>query len=141
MSVYKMPFEERIKRRQFIESRYNHICHLGEKSEPPPIKTPGKKGRYKRTKGRNLVERLIREQDAVLAFAFNSNVPFTNNLAERDIRPAKIKQKISNCFRTFTGAEIYARIEGFVSTTRKQNYNVFSELCATFDGSNFITGK
>jgi hypothetical protein len=103
-------------------------------------KTPGKRGRHKRTKGRNLVERLIREQNAVLSFAFNEGVPFTNNLAERDIRPTKVKQKISNCFRTFTGAEIYARIQGFVSTARKHNRNVFSELCTTFDGHNFITG-
>ena len=58
-----------------------------------------------------------------------------------DIRPAKIKQKISNCFRTFTGAEIYARIEGFVSTARKHNQNVFSELCTTFEEHNFITGE
>ena len=40
-------------------------------------------------------------------------------LAERDIKPAKVKQKESNCFRTFKGAEIYARIEGFISTARK----------------------
>ena len=140
MSVYEMPFKERVKRRQQIEARYILICAMGEKSEPPPKKTPGKRGRYKRTKGRNLVERLIREKDAVLAFAFNKGVPFTNNLAERDIRPAKVKQKISNCFRTFFGAEIYARIEGFVSTARKHNRNVFSELCTTFEGHNFITG-
>ena len=139
MSVYEMPFKERVKRRQQIEARYILICNMGEKSEPPPKKTPGKRGRYKRTKGRNLVERLIREKDAVLAFAFNKEVPFTNNLAERDLRPAKVKQKISNCFRTFTGAEIYARIEGFVSTARKQNRDVFSELCTTFEGHNFIT--
>ncbi|HEC43856.1 MAG TPA: hypothetical protein ENI20_13625 [Bacteroides sp.] len=81
MSVYEMPFEERVKRRQHIESRYNLICALGERAEPPPYKTPGKRGRHKQTKGRNLVERLIREKDAVLAFAFNKEVPFTNNLA------------------------------------------------------------
>ncbi len=135
-----MPFEERVKRRQHIEARYTLMCGIGERAEPPPRKTPGKRGRYKRTKGRNLVERLIREQNAVLAFAFNEGVPFTNNLAERDIRPIKVKQKVSNCFRTFTGAEIYARIQGFVSTARKHNRNVFSELCTTFEGHNFITG-
>jgi transposase len=139
MDVYKMPFEERIKRKQNIESRYKHICDLGEKSEPPPFKTTGTRGRYKRSKGRNLAERLIKEQNAVLAFAFNKNVPFTNNLAERDIRPVKIKQKISNSFRTVSGANIYARIEAFVSTARKHNRNVFSELCHTFDSENFIT--
>ena len=140
MMVFLMPFEERVKRKQDIEAKYKRICSIGEKSEPPPIKTTGKRGRYKRTKGRNLVERLISEQHAVLAFAFNKEVPFTNNLAERDIRPAKLKQKISNCFRTTQGADIYARIQGFVSTARKQNRNVFSELCNTFDGKNFITG-
>jgi transposase len=140
MSIYKMPFEERIKRRQLIDNRYKLICQIGEKYEPPPKKMKQGKGRNKRTKGRNLVERLIREQEAVLAFAFNKEVPFTNNLAERDIRPAKVKLKISNCFRTFMGANIYARIEGFVSTTRKHNCNVFSELCNTFEGHNFITG-
>lgn len=140
LNVYNMPFEERVKRKETIESRYNIICSLGEKAEPPPTKIPGKKGRAKRTKGRNLVERLIGKKDAVLAFAFNPEVPFTNNLAERDIRPAKVKQKISNCFRTFKGAEIYARIEGFISTARKNQRNAFSELCTTFEGHNFITG-
>jgi len=139
MSIYEMPFEERVKRRNQVEARYMIICGKGEKSEPPPKRTPGKRGRYQRTKGRNLVERLIREQLAVLAFAFNEQVPFTNNLAERDIRPAKVKQKISNCFRTFKGAEIYARIESFVSTARKHDRDVFSELCNTFEGHNFIT--
>lgn len=139
MHVYEMPFQQRVLQRQQIIARYKRICQLGQIAEPPPIKASGKRGRNKRTKARNLVERLIREQDAVLAFAFNKEVPFTNNLAERDIRPVKVKQKISNCFRSFKGAEIFARIEGFVSTARKQNRNVFSELCHTFDGYNFVT--
>jgi len=139
LDVYQTSFEERVKRRQQIEARYNLICCIGENAEPPPIKLSGKRGRYKRTKGRNLVERLISEKNAILAFAFNEGVPFTNNLAERDIRPTKVKQKISNCFRTEVGAETYARIEGFLSTVRKHNRNVFSELYATFEGSNFIT--
>lgn len=139
MGVYEMPFEERARTQDQIEARYMLICGMGEKSEPPPTKTMGNRGRCKRTKGRNLVERLIREKHAVMAFAFNKEVPFTNNLAERDIRPAKVKQKISNCFRTFKGAEIYARIESFVSTARKHHRNVFSELCNTFEGHNFIT--
>jgi transposase len=138
MSVYLMPFEERAKHKTRIKSRYDIICGIGEKAEPPPIKTRNR-GKMKQTKGRNLVERLIREKKAVLAFAFNKDVPFTNNLAERDIRPIKVKQKISNCFRTTKGAEIYARIEGFISTARKNKKDVFSELCTTFEGYNFIT--
>jgi hypothetical protein len=96
MSVYQMPLGERKKQKQQIKNRFMLICNLGEQSEPPPIKTPGKRGRYKRTKGRNIVKGLIKYQDVVLAYAFNEQVPFTDNLAERDIRPTKIKQKISN---------------------------------------------
>ena len=140
MHVFEMPLEERIRRRQHIQTRYTLICGMGEKAEPPPRKKPGMKGRYKRTKGRNLVERLIREKEAVLAFAFNEEVPFTNNLAERDARPAKVKLKVSNCFRSYEGAEIYARIASFVSTARKHNRNVYSELYTTFSGYNFLTG-
>ena len=70
---------------------------------------------------------------------FDGHVPFTNNLAKRDIRPVKIKQKISNSFRSFEWAEIYARIEGFISTARKNKMNIFNHLCSTFEGRNFIT--
>ena len=56
-----------------------------------------------------------------------------------DRKPAKLKMKVSNCFRTFEGAEIYARIASFVSTARKHDKNVFSELFNTFSGYNFLT--
>lgn len=75
----------------------------------------------------------------MLAFAFNESVPFTNNLAERDLRPVKIKLKISNCFRSFEGATVYARIDSFVSTARKNAKNIFVELKNTFEGQNFLT--
>ena len=64
-----------------------------------------------------------------------------DNLAERDLRPAKVKQKVSNGFRTVSGAEIYARIAGFVSTARKNDKNVFNELYTTFEGHNFLTSS
>jgi transposase len=137
LKLFETPFEERIKYRNIIIEKYDRICSLGNNYEPPPEKLSGKRGRYKRTKGRNLLERLISEKESILAFAFNYEVPFTNNLAERDIRPAKLK--ISNCFRTENGANIYARIEGFLSTVRKNNRNVFTELYATFEGKNFIS--
>lgn len=139
LTLNDQPHYLRVRQRGKYLAKYREICSLGDKQEPPPIKTPGTRGRLKRTKGRNLVERLTREETAVLAFAFNKEVPFTNNLAERDVRPAKIKLKISNSFRTFQGADIYARIEGFMSTVRKHNKNVYSELCNTFRGYNFLT--
>jgi len=55
---------------------------------------------------------------------------------QREIRPTKLKQKISGCFRTFHGAEIYAKVEGNVSTLRKNHIGIFNEISLVFDGKN-----
>jgi len=122
--------------KQRVETLFDNICRLADNEEPPPEMT-GKKGRHKCSKGRNLLNRLQQYKEAVLAFYFHPLVPFTNNQAERDVRPAKLKQKISGCFRTFKGAQIYARIEGFISTLTKSNINIFKELTAVFDNKNY----
>ena len=74
----------------------------------------------------------------MLAFAKYEWVPFTNNQAERDIRPVKGKIKTAGCFRTQTGAKHYARIQGFISTARKHGKNVFNELKDSYEGFNFM---
>jgi len=112
--------------------RYKKILKLADQEEPPPIQRP--RGKPKKTKGRNLFDRLSKHQQAVLAFAFHEEVPFTNNQAERDIRPTKTKMKVSGCFRTQFGAEIYARIQSFVSTVRKLQFNPFNELYTVLSG-------
>ena len=111
---------------------FHQICRQGFHQEPLPIKTEGKKGRVKKSKGRNLLERLSQNQDAVLSFAFHQDLPFTNNHAERDLRPVKTKQKVSACFRTIAGANHYARIQGFIATVRKQHLNPFIQLQNVF---------
>lgn len=115
---------------------YERICQLANDIEPPPKKTPGKKGRPKGTVGRNLLDRLMDHQNAVLAFAFHLEVPFTNNQAERDLRPMKTKLKVAGCFRTFDGAKKHARIYGFIATVRKHQLNIFDQLKAVFDNRN-----
>jgi transposase len=111
---------------------FHHICQQGYMQEPPPIKINGKKGRLKKSKGLNLLGRLSQNQDAVLSFAFHSDLPFTNNQAERDLRPIKTKMKVAACFRTMVGANHYARIQGFISTVRKQGLNPFLQLQSVF---------
>ncbi len=106
----------------------------GYREEPPPQPPPSGKGRHSNTKGRNLLNRLDGYRAAVLAFAWHTCVPFTNNLAERDIRPAKSKLKVAGCFRTMKGAQNYARIHSFNSTVRKQQLNPFKELKNIFEG-------
>ncbi|MFZ5910226.1 MAG: IS66 family transposase [Chloroflexota bacterium] len=107
--------------------RYRQILSQAEQEEPPPQPKTGK-GRPKSTPGRNLLRRLQQHEEAVLAFALVEGVPFTNNQAERDLRPAKVKQKVSGCFRTEHGARVYARLQAVISTCRKQERNVFSVL-------------
>lgn len=117
------------------KTNFDKICEKAQ-IEEPSSQVSGKRGKRKRTKGRNLLERLIKHKDAVLAFAYHAGVPFTNNQAERDIRPVKLKQKVSGCFRTFHGAEVYARIEGYVSTLRKNKFDIFKELTNVFTSTN-----
>ncbi|MCK9400535.1 MAG: transposase, partial [Bacteroidales bacterium] len=68
-------------------------------------------------------------------FFTNQNVPFDNNLAERDLRMIKLKQKISGCFRTRKGAEVFCRIRSYISTIRKQGYNILDSIQLAIDGN------
>ena len=70
----------------------------------------------------------------MLRFLTESWVPFDNNQAERDLRMAKLKQKISGCFRSVGGAESFCRLRSYVSTMRKQGRNVLVALQAAVEG-------
>jgi len=67
---------------------------------------------------------------------YNFELPFGNNLAERDVRMIKVKQKVSGCFRSDQGAVVFCRIRGYISTVKKQHINVFSALSDLFAGKN-----
>lgn len=119
-------------------AKYEKICKQADKEEPPPKPPPkGKRGRATNSVGRNLLNRLRKHQSGVLAFAFEKEVPFTNNQAERDLRCLKVKQKVSNSFRQKKGAENYARIQGFIGTVRKHQQNVYEQLTNVFEGVPF----
>lgn len=118
------------------QNRYWKILNLAEKEEPAAEKV-NPKGKLKRSKGRNLLERLRKHEEAVWRFAVHSEVPFTNNQAERDIRQVKVKQRVSSGFRAESGSESFCRIHSFMSTMRKQGRKVFAELQAIIEGKPF----
>jgi transposase len=109
--------------------KYRNIIAKGWTANPltpPPEKK--KRGRPKKTKCQNLLNRLSEYESSVLAFLHDTNVPFTNNLAEQDIRMIKIRLKISGCFRTLQGAIQFARIRSYISTARKQAINILDAI-------------
>ena len=116
--------------------RYRAILKNAETECPPPDETKrkGKRGRVKRTKARNLLERLIEYEDDALRFMDNKIIPFTNNLGENDIRMTKVQQKISGCFRSMEGAKIFCRIRSYLSTCRKQEVSSSQALEILFRG-------
>lgn len=122
---------------QKLERLYDSIVAAGLKyhMELPPLQKKGRRGRLKRRTGHNLLLRLLNYRSDVLRFLHDWRVPFTNNLAERDLRMMKCKQKISGGFRTELGAKIFVRIRGFISTARKQGWNIFKSIQAVVEGN------
>jgi transposase len=112
---------------------FHRILELGilYHEKLPPLAKP-KRGRSPLRIGHNLALRLKNSCDAVLLFLVNPEVPFTNNLAEQDLRMMKVKQKISGGFRSVHGASTFCLIRSFLSTMRKQGKNIIASIAALF---------
>ena len=119
----------------FIQE-YRAILLDAEKECPPPDpkNRKGKRGILPRSKSRNLLERLRDRESEVLRFMTDKRVPFSNNLAEGDIRMTKVQQKISGCFRSWKGAEMFCRIRSYISTCRKHGVSATVGLNLLFEG-------
>ncbi len=134
--------------------RYERILKRGMQEMPPPkprlqvvrqkhgvIDLRYRKG--KRDKAFCLLDRLrdrasqVLRRSSIARFMRDFSVPFDNNLAERDIRMMKVKQKVSGCFRSEEGASSFCRIRSYVSTMRKQGRDVFDALEAALTGQPF----
>jgi len=85
-----------------ILARYNRIVNEGYTENPlaEPSSGPKRRGRRKQSKALNLIDRFRDHSQSILAFLYDFAVPFDNNQSERDLRIMKVRQKISDTFRS-----------------------------------------
>ena len=129
---------KKLNRREYanLQKRYRNILTRGEKQLPPiPPKQNGKRGRIAKSDAHNLWERLKAHETAVLLFAKESYVAFTNNRAERDLRMSKVKQKVSGCFRNRQYAHAYCRISSYLQTMANHGYNPLVAIQMALSGT------
>lgn len=120
-------------------NKMDAIIRKAERKEPKEKIQKKKRGRKAKNKSLRLLHVFKNKKKEILLFLRNKDVPFDNNLAERDLRMIKLKQKISGCFRSKLGAEIFCRIRSYISTIRKQGYLVWQAIKQALTGkTNFI---
>lgn len=122
-----------------MRDRYRQIIQDGMEQVPKaeiPAMIEGKKkrGRPKKSKELNLLERLRDYEEDVLRFMEVSYVPFTNNRGENDIRMTKVQQKISGCFKSMDGAKIFCRVRSYILTAQKHGVLPAEALQILFAG-------
>ena len=118
-----------------LERQYQEVMEEGLLANPPPEMKPGRRGRKKQSKAKNLLDRLSSKREQVLAFMYDFRVPFDNNQAERDLRMMKVHQKVSGGFRSPEGADYFCRIRGYISTLRKQGERLLTGIERVFSGN------
>jgi transposase len=118
-----------------LEETYHQIIGQGKAYHAGlPALAKGKAGKQKQRAGKNLLDRLEHKEESVLRFMKNFSVNFTNNQSEQDIRMIKVKQKVSGCFRTLEGGNTFCRIRSYLSTARKQQWNILEALTNAIRG-------
>lgn len=119
--------------------KYRTILAEGDKETPLPPPKMNKNGtiakKVKKSKSRNLLERLRDFEDDILRFMENKLVTFTNNQGENDLRMSKVQQKISGCFRAMEGAKIFCRIRSYILTCQKHDFSITEAFKMIFEGN------
>lgn len=129
----------------FVTRTINHFERIVQRelkrvASQTPLPRKGKRGRVPRTEEHRLLDSLATNREDFLRFLLDPEVPFDNNLAERDLRMIKLKQKISGCFRSEKGGEQFCRIRGYVSTLRKNGLTVLEQIENAFKDNPFSPG-
>lgn len=112
-------------------ARYDELVAAGIVANPDP--PAGIKRSYHSNKAFNLATAFSKHKKPILRFMNDLDTPFTNNQAERDLRPGKIHRKVSGCFRSIDGARRHAHVRSYLSTTRKHDIPAITALTDLFN--------
>jgi len=125
-----------------LQKRYRAILTRGEKELPViPPKPSGKRGKLAKSDAHNLWGRFKAHEASILLFAKVPHVAFTNNRAEQDLRMAKVKQKVSGCFRAEDYAHAYCRISSYLQTMANRGYNPLIAIQIALAGNATSIGR
>ncbi len=120
-----------------FETKYDEILKVSLKEDYAKNIELYSQKKVKRSVSINLLNRLSGCKSQIIAFMYDFNIPFDNNLAERNLRMTKVKQKISGTFRTSVGSKVFTRIRSYVSIVRKKNKNALDCLKSIFTENPF----
>jgi len=120
----------------FTEENYQNILKRWEDLIQPIIEKYDKT--YNKTKEEKLAFALEKHKHLFLKFIKEKEVCFDNNQAERDLRMIKVKQKVSGCFREYTYGQYFARIRSYLSTLKKNQQNILSNIQNAFDQNYYL---
>ena len=99
-----------------------------------------KRGDFGYDEFRVMLNRLTDFKDCYLLFIRNYKAPWSNNLAERDLRPEKTKEKVSLLFRSWNGIKNHVKIRSFISTAKKHRLDLFSAITKVNNGIEVLRG-
>lgn len=117
-------------RRRSFTARYDALVAKALAANPQPRqrpRSPAERRSY------NLAAAFCTHKRSILAYMHHLDVAMTNNQAERDLRPVKLHRKISSCFKSHAGAERFARVRSYLSTTRKHDIPAIDALVRLFN--------
>jgi len=120
--------------RRRITARYDALLRTARRRHPYPVqgRDNTRPGRPQRGKVAGFADRLLKYRAEILRCAGDVTVSPDNNQAERDLRMAKLADKVSGGFRSMDGAHAFATVRSALSTARKQGRTAIAVLREAF---------